>query len=239
METTRTLDTGVEVSFGPIIIDNVGPGLNPKKHRAQIRQEVTKKYPAIRTHDSLSDALFAIEDFSVQMDANTFIEKRVTWVDIPVGATIEQVKAKLDAIPGARLVRYLSLNPIISAEQEGAITKGLNSLTLEKVAANQVVMNAQDEKNLEPVYYRDTLQYRVIKFKTTPEADVDTRDIEFKAIRAAGIAMPFQMANPVAVLAEVENKRIEAVKAGDPLQMANPSPETIATTGSLELETQK
>jgi hypothetical protein len=197
----------IQVVFGPVTVDSVGPGLNGEvKHRAQLRQKVDKIYPSGGTHDSLTDALFNVDEFNLKQ-GSTYSENRVAWIDVPVGTTVEGVQQKLAGFPEARLVKHLSLNPILTEEQASAIQNGLNDLTIEKVAAKQVVKD--EEENIRD--YKGYLQYRVVKFATTAKEDVDSREADYAKMERAGIPKPFQMAgNDAAIIAGATKKAVTA-----------------------------
>lgn len=203
METAQNTNQGktqIAEVFGPVTVDNVKEALaNQKgeitKHRAQLRQELYKTYPSGKAHDSMTDPLFALEEFGFT-EGNKYTEKRVTWIDVPIGTTMEEVKKRIDACPSPRLVRHLSLNPILTSEQAQAIQNGI--ISLETIAANQVVRD-QDEN---PVPYKGYLQYRVVKFSAQERPDIDTREKDYADFSAKGVEKPFQMASATSVLAK-------------------------------------
>jgi hypothetical protein len=164
-------ENSVSRTFGRITVDSVGPSLNPKKHQAQVRQIVTSLYPGARGANSLSDALFADKQFGV---GEAFEEVRVTWIPVPIGTTVKQVEAQLAKHPNAVLQRTLSLNPILSEEQEQAMASGLSTKTLDDYREKHIV-DAQGN----PVLYKGRKQYRNISFRITAVEDVDLRDSDF------------------------------------------------------------
>ncbi len=159
--------SGIVKAFGPITIDNVGPSLNPKKWQAQVRQIVTSKYPAARGNNSLSDGLFPASTFGVGQE---YEEVRVTWIPVPVNTKMNAVKAQLAKFPEARLVKTLSLRPILSEEQIRAMETGLSDKTEEDYAEKFVV-----DGDGNPTLYHGHKQYRNISFSQTAKEDVDLR----------------------------------------------------------------
>lgn len=159
-------------SYSKITVDSVGPSLNVKKHQAQIRQTVTALYPGARANNSLSDKLFEPENFGL---GESYDEVRVTWIPVPIGTTIEEVQAKLAKHPNARLVRTLSLNPILSEEQIQAMEQGVSDKTMEDYKAKFIV-----DPSGAAVLYKGHKQYRHIAFRTEAVADVDLRESDLK-----------------------------------------------------------
>lgn len=157
-------------SFGAITVDNVGPSLNPKKHQAQVRQIVTSLYPGARGSNSLSDGLFQDSEFGV---GEAFEEVRVTWIPVPIGTTVEAIQAQLAKHTNARLVKTLSLYPILSEEQRNAMATGISSKTLADYE-EKCVLNAEGQA----VMYKGYKQYRHISYRNTAVEDVDLRDAE-------------------------------------------------------------
>lgn len=199
-------NVGVRKSYGTITVDNVSPSLNEKKHQAQLRQVVTSIYPGVRPGTSLSDGLFPAEAFGAE--AQEYSEERVTWVPVPVGTTKEQVEAQLKSLPNARLVRILSLKPILSEEQKNAMQIGLS-----KSQANGAPLTEDDYREKQAVRYGDGHpqagqkipynnheQYRVITFmdgKAGAVEDIDLREDDLNDL------VPVQMGESTAKKEEV------------------------------------
>jgi hypothetical protein len=213
MQTTQANEPRVKVIYGSITVDEVKPALNnDQKLRAQLRQVVTKEYPPASTKDSMTDELFSREEFGFTNANRLFEEKRVGWIDVPVGTTVEDVVKKLANLPEARLVKHLSLNVILTDEQASAIQARLT--TLETIAAAQVVRNEKEDvvpygRPGQPEY----LQYRVIKFAATAKEDVDTRAEDYVDFITSGVQSPFQVANQTSVIAKAAIAGAEAATA--------------------------
>jgi len=173
-------DRGLKQSFGPITVDKVGPSLNPKKHQAQVRQVVTTIYPGVRSGNSLQDGLFSDAEFNAE--SQSFEENRVAFLPIPIGTTVEQVLDKIKSFPNARLIRILSLNPILSEEQKQAMEKGLSKNEDGSIKTIEDYANAQAVRTEEggpEVLYKGHRQYRVTSFMngvSGPVEDIDTRE---------------------------------------------------------------
>lgn len=202
-------ESRIKMEFGPITVDEVKASqFNEQKQQAQLRQIVKKIYPSANVADSLTDPLFNQEEFNFSSEGRVFEEARVTWVDVPNGKTAEDVLAKLKDSPLARLVKHIGLNPILTDEQAMAIQNGLNGITIESIAAKQVVKD--EEENIRP--YKGYLQYRVVKLSTKGKEDIDTREEDFKKFEAAGAKKPFEMANPTTVIAKVAEAQAQGAE---------------------------
>jgi hypothetical protein len=187
-----TLEGGIERSFGPISVDEVKPNqYNEKAWQAQLRQEVTTTYPAARAHDSLSDGLFAADEFG---EGESHVEKRVTWSPAKIDSTVEIIEEILRQNPDAVLLKTLSMEPILSAEQTNAMETGLSDKTPEDYA-EKFVPDAEGE----PVLFAGKPFYRSIKFKKVYEPDIDLRPSQVDESGAV------QMTDRPAVAATAEN----------------------------------
>lgn len=191
---TIELEGGIKLQYGPISVDKVEPHqFKDNVWQAQLRQEVTSIYPAARAHNSLSDGLFEAGDFG---DGQSYVEKRVTWVPVKVGTTLEQVQELIRQNSDAVLHKTLSMDPILSEEQINAIETGLSEMTYDDYREKFV----RDSEN-NPVLYGNKNFYRSINFKKTFVADTDKRSAELDA------AGPVTMtpAAPATVQATAEN----------------------------------
>lgn len=186
-------NTGIQYHFGKIVVDNVGPSLNEKKYQAQLRQVVTSVYPGVRPGTSLSDPLFPAEAFGAE--TQEFTEDRVTWVPVPIGTTKEQVEKQLEGLPNARLIRILSLNPILTEEQKNAMAAGLSKsqetgapLTVDDYREKQAVRYGKEHELAgHKIPYKGYEQYRVIAFmdgKNGPVEDIDLREQDLESMKA-------------------------------------------------------
>lgn len=177
----KTVDrgNGIKATYGPITVDHVEPSqFNDEKWQAQVRQLVTTMYPAQRNHDSLSDGLFEPDAFGEGQD---FPEKRVTWIPVPAGTSVEDVKTLLAQVPEACIQKTLSLEPILSDEQINAMSNGLSDMTMDGYKEKCV-----KDTNDNIVLYADAAPfYRSTKFKLTFEEDVDLRSAQFDVLQGA------------------------------------------------------
>lgn len=181
----------IERKDTPITVDEVKPHLtNPKKERAQIRMTVESVYPEAQVGNQLNDSVFSFDSFGFG-DGNSYEEKRVAWIDVPAGTTKEQVEEQLAKFPQARIYRIMSLQPVITEEQERAMENGISMyvaddgnkypVTPEYYERKQRVVNTETG---EVVNYKGLPQYRVLGFSRDGKADKDLRPQQFAALNS-------------------------------------------------------
>jgi len=124
----------IKKEFSAITVDHVEPHtFKPEQSQAQIRQVVTTTYPSQVVGNSATDSLFDIKEFKLK-DGQSFSSKRVAWIPVPNGTSVEQVKKILSTLPRARIYRMISneLDDVLTEEQKQAHGSGLVDLeTLE------------------------------------------------------------------------------------------------------------
>lgn len=189
--------SNVERVYGKITVDNIQPHIsgNAKKLVAQIRSVVETTYPEAGVGNSLNDSVFGEDDFGFGK-GQTYQEKRVAWIDVPTGTTLDALQARLNAFPHARIYRVLSLQPILSDEQKRAMQNGLSEWTdgdgvvhkcdMEYYKAKQMVptpetASIEDPTQREPLLYRGYPQYRITAFSKDGRKDVDMREQQYAA----------------------------------------------------------
>lgn len=160
---------GIKLSFGAITVDSVKPDqFKDGLGSAQIRQIVTKTYPAASVGNSMQDSLFGAAELGIE-DGKSFDEKRITWIAVPLGTTEEQVGAHLAKYPNARIYKVLSMEPILTDGQEYAIEAGLTDL--ETIANKQIVCDSEGT----PALFNGEVQYSAKFFSLEGKADEDRR----------------------------------------------------------------
>lgn len=172
--------TGLVYEYSPVTVDAIltpedarRNGIETNKHRVQLRQEVRVTYPAAR-----GNALFTSGEFGPGKD---FTEKRVTWLNVPSGTSIEQIQERLNSLESPTLVRTLGLKPILSQDQITAMEKGINTKTWEQYAENFV----RTSDTGTPVLFAGHQQYRAIHFSDSFAEDNDNRIQDLKELQAA------------------------------------------------------
>lgn len=175
--------SGARKTYGKITVDKVGPSLNSKRDEAQLRQAVVSEYPGIRPNNSLNSGLFDESEFGVP--GQKFTEERVCWIPVPSGTTKEEVEKRLEQLTNARLIRILSLRPILTEEQTAAMERGLSKnpdgslKTIEDYAEQQAVRERSEDGNGQKLTYKGHQQYRAIAFqdgKAGAVEDIDLRE---------------------------------------------------------------
>lgn len=177
METT----SAVTIVFNSISVDSVKEHtFKADRFQAQLRQVVDKNYPGGKISSDKQDSLYDLSSFGFK--GQSFQENRVCWIDVPKGATQEQVQTLIDNHPQARIYKVLSSDPILTDSQEQAIAQGLT--TLEVIADRQMIRNS-DGKLIdrggqvipEPVssFDKGRIQYKALYFSKTAKADEDYR----------------------------------------------------------------
>lgn len=147
---------------------------------AELRQSVTTKsyYPSKSVSNNLQDNIFGQSDFGFEEQEFENEEKRVSWINVPVGSTVETVSAKLASFPNATLYRFLSNHPVLTDDQVYGINAGLT--TKETIAESQIVrypMGSENEGQI-ATDSNGKPQYRQIFFSATAKEDIDKRTSE-------------------------------------------------------------
>ncbi len=176
----RVVNDGIIIDYSPVTVDAIltpedarRNGIETNKFRVQLRQEVKSTYPASR-----GNALFSPNEFGNPRD---YVEKRVTWLNVPEGTTVEDVVERLEALPNPTLVRTLGLKPVLSQEQINAMNNGINTKTMRQYIEN-FVRRGEDGT---PVKFAGRLQYRAIHFAADFADDNDNRIADLKELQAA------------------------------------------------------
>jgi hypothetical protein len=140
---TQVSNTGkrVEVSKGSLEVSRVHATAYQKEGTltAEIKQTVTTKsyYPSKSVSNNFQDNPFSTAEFGFSEKEYATPERRVVWIDVPTGSTVESVVAKLASLPSATIYKILANHPIISDSQAYAIKAGLTSM--EAIADKQAV----------------------------------------------------------------------------------------------------
>lgn len=173
---SETTMTGLIVSYSPVTAEKILTpadaalnGVQTNKHRVQLRQHVNVKYPAVR-----SNALFNTEEFGLGNGQN-FEEKRVCWLNVPATTTVEEIQKRLNAMDSPKLVRTLSLKPILSEDQIRTIESGVNPKSEEDYQNDFII-----DREGNAVLFRGEKQYRKITFSKSWVEDNDNRAFDFK-----------------------------------------------------------
>jgi hypothetical protein len=180
--------SGVKRIDSKIQVEEVKPHISSKKKaQATLRMKVKSVYPESGVGNSLNDSPFGTSAFGFG-DGQSFIEERVAWIDVPVGSTVQSVQEQLDKFPKARLYRVLSLEPVLSEQQKRAMEAGISTYSDEQGNPSRVDMNyykgkqaVVDKTTGEVITYKGKVQYRIIAFSTSGQADIDMRPAQYNA----------------------------------------------------------
>jgi hypothetical protein len=166
------------VSKGPLEVTRVHATAYQKEGTltAEIKQTITTKsyYPSKSVSNNMQDNPFSTADFGFSEQEYTSEERRVAWVDVPVGSTVESVVAKLANLPTATIRKVLANKPIITDSQIYAIGAGLTSM--EAIADKQVVRYPDNHPQAgQLILNNGKPQYKATYFKNTAIEDEDLR----------------------------------------------------------------
>jgi hypothetical protein len=175
---TPTNSIRKDVKKGNVTIDKIYASNYQKAGTlsVQLRQEIetTAYYPALQPN---TGGLFSKEEFGIEEKPFTSNETRVAWLDVPENVTMEQVQAKLDALPNKGLVKVLSNKPIITPNQQSAIDREIT--TLDVFANAQIVRYPEGHENAGAIILDKSgkVQYRVSRFEGNMKEDtIDLRN---------------------------------------------------------------
>lgn len=171
--------TREEKSEGPVTLDMFKTNEFQKAgtKTAQLRQKitVTSFYPSKKSSNSLQDSMFSDNDFGFEEQEFTSTDNRVAFINVPPSITEEDFNTRLASNPKARIYRILSNHPILSAEQEYAISEGLK--TRDEFADAQAARYGEGNENEgELIKLNGKPFYRVTNFTSVGRKDVDLRN---------------------------------------------------------------
>jgi hypothetical protein len=206
-QSSNTGNQGIrkEISKGGLEISRVHATNYQKEGTltAEIKQTVTTKsyYPSKSVSHNLQDNPFGTADFGFVEKDYSSDERRVVWVDVPTGSTVESVATKLASLPSATIYKILANRPIISDSQNYAIGAGLTSM--EAIADKQVVRYPEGNPLAgQLILNNGKPQYKATFFKNEACADQDLRTAD-PADFYASSAMRVELAGTVNAAAVV------------------------------------
>lgn len=179
------------ITKGPITVDSVGVN-NPEFQKegfesAQLRQVIKSisYYPAKKVTSNMHDNLFSNDELGIKEQEFESEENRVTWMDVAIGTTVEQVTKRIADVKTATLYKILSNKPIITDNQENAIARGFR--TMDDFANTQAVRYPEgvtksiggvntDVSGTLVLDNNDKIQYRRVFLSKVDKADIDLRN---------------------------------------------------------------
>lgn len=219
------------IKYGKIKVDSIGDSFKDGLQQAQLRQVVVRELPKARTGNSIKDSLFSTEELGIEN--NVYEEVRVAWQEVKKGITKEEVQAKVNSFPNAKLRRFLASSPILSDDQELVIKNGLTGAALESfnekynipagtvwdnehvkhfvnnIASRQVV---KDTITNEIVMFNGKYQFRRIELSVEGLEDLDARTTtEVKSIEDIELSLTAK-GEALKAKAEVVEPEMEAVE---------------------------
>ena len=171
-----------EVTKSTLVVARVYPhAFNNKKMTAELKQTVTTKsfYPSTQISNNLSGNIFTTADFGFTDTEHTNSSIRVSWIDVPLGSTVESVTAKLAEYPQATLYTLMGNRPFITDAQDYSIKSPEIDLTLDHIANQQVIRGRKDnseELEIKLDSRTGKIQYRMVGFSAVAKEDIDVRD---------------------------------------------------------------
>ncbi len=188
-----------------IIAEKFTDAINPNFKQVQLRQEVSSA-----VQGGMGDQLYTPEEIG----KTTFSNQRVIWQDVNLKTTLEEVQARLDGSPKAKIRRKLSLRPIMHNGHIAIIQRGLKGEAFEEfkkrynldsevwdnkcrnafitaIAERQLVRypegNTDGQPANSPILFEGKPQYRHLFLSLTGEEDIDQRTEDLAAIRATEV----------------------------------------------------
>jgi hypothetical protein len=180
MNTQISEEKGIrkEVKTNPIQVARVYAASYQKEGTltAELKQTIATEsyYPAKSVSNSFQDSIFPTKAFGFEEKNYTSSETRVAWIPVPVGTTVEQVQAAIDAKPSATIYRILSNRPILTEDQQYAIAQKLT--TLDQIGDSQVVRYPLGHEMAgKLILSNGKPQYKKTFYKSEAIADMDHR----------------------------------------------------------------
>ena len=148
---------------------------------AMLRQKVTvtSEYPSAIHDSNMEQNLFGSDAFNDEVQIFPSVQNRVTFIDVPEGTTVEQIKSMLTA--DSSLYRVLSNTPVLTDNHKNAIGRGLT--TRDNIAESQIIRypdgskdnRGNDISGMPILDSTNNVQYKKIFFWNTIKEDIDRR----------------------------------------------------------------
>ncbi len=141
-------NSNIVITRGQILVELVREGLKEAADTAQIRQSVTKNYPAVQASTSLSSGLFPSRLFG---EGQSFTHDRVAFVDIPKNMSKEDAQLELDKYPESCIYKIFSYDvlDVMTATQIQAMENGFSGKDLAFYQEKYAVLDSDKEVVLE------------------------------------------------------------------------------------------
>jgi hypothetical protein len=144
-----------------IIAEKFTDAFNSNFKQVQLRQEVSS---AVQT--GLGDQLYTAEEIG----KTTFTNQRVIWQDVNLAATLEEVQAKLDSFPNAKIVRKMSLHPIMHNGHLAIIKNGLKGEAFEEFKQRHNLDSTEWDNKCRNAFITSVAERQLVRY---PEDNTD------------------------------------------------------------------
>ena len=163
-----------------MIVELVREGLKAKADTAQVRQTVTREYPAVKGANSNTSGLFSSKDFG---PGQTFSHDRVAFVDIPKGLNKDEAQAKLDNFPNSCIYKKFSYNvlDVMNDDQIEAMETGFSGKDIAFYEEKYAVLDG----NKEVVVEDGSILYSSSHFMQEFKEDMNLRNADANRVSIA------------------------------------------------------
>lgn len=161
--------------FNPVEVRKVAISKQSGLLQAEIFQLVEESYGR-SANNSRTNSFFKDEDFGEELKTVTYPSKRVAWINVPEGSTVESIQALCNAAPNARCYRVLSFDPmdIMTDGQRAAWNDPSKyDFSRDEWVEKRMVRNLDGEIVLDPVFGKP--MYRQSFFDKDGREDIDLR----------------------------------------------------------------
>jgi hypothetical protein len=161
---------GIKTVFGQITVDSVEKNQYKKgQYQAQIRQQVTKIYPAGGLGNSNSDLLFE-EDAENMEGGSEYTSTRVTWLPFTEKRSVKEVQAQLKKFKNANIYRIISddVEHVLTDEQITAAELDKYDIDMDDYKESYLIRDSDGNELDEELYQQ-------FFFNKKGKADVDMR----------------------------------------------------------------
>lgn len=179
-----TTEVTKHISKDALTVSRIYASENQKEGtmRAELKQtrKVVSIYPTRTVTSNLQDSIFGIQEYDFKEKEFVNETTLVAWMDIPQGVSVEALVERLKKFPEATIYKIVDNKPILTDNQEYAISQGLR--TMDDYANAQIVRHGADDpegKWAAGDLVLDNLGrpvYKATFFSSVKKEDVDRRD---------------------------------------------------------------
>ena len=136
----------IQVTYGPLEVADVREhSFRKDVAQAELRQTVTKHFPSARANNSITDALYGMDEYN--FESKDYENVRIAWINIPLGKTKQDVEKQLEKFTEATIYRIIAndCRMVLSQEQLHAIQSPEFEYTLPQAEKTHIVMKIRDD----------------------------------------------------------------------------------------------